>query len=180
MASSEVLEKTVAGLLEEVAAKTSAPGGGAVAALVVALGAALVEMVARFSDAQEEVAAAARLRARVAPLAQADADAYAAFLATRDEAARSRTVEVPLEVAAVGAEVAALAAGLAERGNPNLRGDAVAAALAAAAGAKVGAKLVAINLRGRADERATRARDLAAAADEAARRALSSTRPSLS
>lgn len=172
MASSDILEKTLARFLERVAAETPAPGGGAVAAVVVAMGAALVEMVARFSGAGDAVAAAQALRERAAPLAQADADAYAAFLAARDEAAHSRTVEVPLEVAAIGAEVAALAADLAERGNPNLRGDAVAAALAASAGATAGAKLVEINLEGRADERLARAREYASAASAATARAL--------
>lgn len=166
-----MLEKTLAGFLDEVAAETSAPGGGAVAAIVAALGAALAEMVARFSGAQEEAAAAQALRARASPLAQADADAYTAFLATRDDDARSRTVDVPLEIAAIGAEVAALAAGLAEKGNPNLRGDAIAAALAASAGARASATLVEINLRGRPDERRARARAYAAASSAAAERA---------
>ena len=52
------------------------------------------------------------------------------FLAARrrgtdDAGRRSRTVAVPLEVAECAAEVAALAASLAEHGNPNLRGEAV-------------------------------------------------------
>jgi formiminotetrahydrofolate cyclodeaminase len=182
LASSDLLQKTVADLFEEVASETPAPGGGAVAAVAVALGASLVEMVARFSrrsweGAESALEAAQAQRARVAPLAQADAEAYAQFLAARgrpgeEAAAHARTVEVPLEVAASGAEVAALATALAEQGNPNLRGDAVAAALAASAGAQAAAKLVEINVEGRADERLDRARELAAAAARAAERAL--------
>jgi formiminotetrahydrofolate cyclodeaminase len=169
--ASSSLEKTLAGFLEQVASRTAAPGGGAVAAVLVALGAALVEMVARFSAAEPEIKAAATLRSRVSALAQADADAYSAYLAEPSDATHSRTVAVPLEIAAIGAEVATLAADLAERGNPNLRGDAVTAALAASAGASACAALVEINVRGRADERGTRARDHARAAGTAAERA---------
>jgi formiminotetrahydrofolate cyclodeaminase len=165
------VEKSLAAFLEDVGSDTPAPGGGAVAAVMVALGAALAEMVARFSHAEDEIAAAAALRHRALPLAQADADAYAEFLATREKAAHSQTVEVPLEIAAIGAEVAALAADLAERGNPNLRGDAVTAALAASAAAGACAALVEINLRGRSDERRDRARAHAAASSAAAERA---------
>ena len=186
MASSDFLQETVAGFLEQVASETSAPGGGAVAAVSVALGASLVEMVARFSrrswdGAEAAIAAAEALRSRVAPLAQADAEAYGDFLAARRqrsddafEAAHACVVDVPLEVAATGAKVAALAAALAEHGNPNLRGDAAAAALAASAGAEIGARLVEINLSGRADRRLARAREHArdaAAASERARAA---------
>jgi methenyltetrahydrofolate cyclohydrolase len=135
------------------------------------MGAALAEMAARFSDADDGAATAAALRERVLTLAQADADAYAAFLATRDEAARARTVDVPLEIAAIGSEVGELAARLAEDGNPNLRGDAITAALAGAAGARAAAQLVEINLQGRADDRLDRARAHASAASAAADRA---------
>lgn len=166
-----MLEKTLARFLEEVAAETSAPGGGGVAALTVALGAALAEMAARFSGAEEATETARALRDRVSPLAQADADAFTEFLATRDEAARARTVDVPLEIAAVGAAVAELAAGLAAEGNRSLRGDAVAAALTASAGASTAATLVEINLAGRSDDRRARARAHAEAAAEAAARA---------
>jgi formiminotetrahydrofolate cyclodeaminase len=189
LASSDLLQKTVAELLDEIAAETAAPGGGAVAAVVVGMGAALVEMVARFSGrswdgADAALARAQALRARVAPLAQADAAAYSDLLAARRRpaddpgreealaAANARVVEVPLEVAAAAAEVAALAAILVDRGNPNLRGDAVAASLAARAGAQAAAALVEINLAGRADERLDRARDLAASSTAAAERAL--------
>jgi methenyltetrahydrofolate cyclohydrolase len=192
LASSDPLHHTLAQLLDEIASETPAPGGGAVAAIAVALAASLVEMAGRFAQriwdgGETAVSAAQALGARVAPLAQADADAYTDLLGARrrrpdDSAreralaeARSRVVEVPLEVAAIGAEVAALAAGLAERGNPNLRGDAIAAALLANAGAQVGAKLVEINVDGRADERLDRARDHVAAAAEAAERALAAS-----
>ena len=69
--------------------------------------------------------------------------------------------------------MAALAASLAERGNPNLRGEAMAAAQAASAGAAIASKLVELNLGWKPDERLDRAREHAAAAAAAAERAAS-------
>ncbi len=62
----------------------------------------------------------------------------------RDAAANASTS--PLEIAAIGAELAGLAAGLARTGNQNLAGDAIAGAALAEAAAQAAARLVAINL----------------------------------
>jgi formiminotetrahydrofolate cyclodeaminase len=182
------LERPVEELLADLAARTSAPGGGSAVALAVAFAAALVEMAARFSDDAADVAArAAALRARAAPLVQEDAEAYAAVLAamrqpaehgeqvTREAVGRALegAAAVPLEVTMLAADVAALAARLAESGNPNLRGDAACAAALAHGAARGAALLVALNLAARpGDERVVRARALASAAEEAAARAL--------
>ncbi|MBA3720150.1 MAG: cyclodeaminase/cyclohydrolase family protein, partial [Nocardioidaceae bacterium] len=66
-----MLDARVADLVDEVAARTPAPGAGAVTGLVAVLSAALAQMVARFSDDAETVAECARLRRRVEPLADA-------------------------------------------------------------------------------------------------------------
>lgn len=194
-ASPDFLERRVRDLLDDVADRTPAPAGGSVAALVVAMAAALTAMAARFSyDHWEEaggaVAQAEALRERAAPLARADAEAYGRALealrapkdgdaAARDEAigrALAEAAAVPLEIAAIATDVALLAADVAEHGNPNLRGDATAAAGLAEASARVAANLVAINLAAtEEDGRVTRARSLAAAASEAASRALALT-----
>jgi hypothetical protein len=127
----------------------------AAAALAVALAASLCAMAARLSAAQlpsarELGADAERLRDLAAPLAEADARAYAGVIAAlrlpkeADPDRRSRVVaaalaaaaDVPLQVAEAGAAVVALAARLAADGNPNLRGDAVTAGLLAEAGAR--------------------------------------------
>jgi methenyltetrahydrofolate cyclohydrolase len=188
LASSDPLQGTVVAFLDAVASETPAPGGGAVAAVAVALGAALVEMAARFSastwaGAEGALAAAQALRARAAPLAGADADAFGDYLAARRlpaddpgrpaavEEAAARAVAVPLEIAECGSEIATLAASLVEHGNPTLRGDAIAAARAASSGAAIASKLVEINLDRGPDERLDRARELAAAAARAADRA---------
>ena len=177
-----MFEKTLAGFLDEVGAKTSAPGGGAVAAVAVSLAAALAEMAAQFSSkhwerADEAVTRARELRTRAMPLADADAEAYGAVIAARGtpdyDEALSRAADVPLAIAQAGAEVAELAAELAASGNPNLRGDAATAALLAEAAARAAANLVEINLADKGgDERIARAHDLASSAGAAAMRTL--------
>jgi methenyltetrahydrofolate cyclohydrolase len=120
------------------------------------------------------------LRDRPAPLAQADAEAYRAVIAAlraRDAApgkrqmaaALSQACVVPMEVAEIGAELTAVAAAIAAGGNPNVRGDAVTAALLAAAGSRAAASLVRINLAGaEGDDRPARADRLAAEASRLA------------
>ncbi len=176
--------------LDELAAAGPAPGGGSAAALAVALAAALCAMTAELSARQlaqaPQLAAESRgLLRRAAPLAQADADAYGGVLAARRAPARpgrpreeqvsaalARACEVPLEVAELGDRVAALAADIAGRGNPAVRGDALTAAQLAAAAAQAAAALVQINLAGMpGDPRPTRAAHAARLAAQAARQA---------
>ena len=185
-----LLGRTVADLLDALAAATPAPGGGGAAALATALSAALVAMAGRYAaqaGADPEIAAlvarADSLRRAAAPLADQDAQAYRDFLAAtrlprhgdpdrraaQIAAARGRAAAVPLRIAEIGAEVAALAAVVAGRGRPMLRGDAVTAALLAGAAARAAAVLVAENLPGSPDDpRLARARALADAAAHAA------------
>jgi methenyltetrahydrofolate cyclohydrolase len=157
------LEQPLAGFLDSVASGEPTPGGGAVAAVAVALAAGLCSMAAHLSaehlaDAAELAERAERLQERVAPLAQEDATAYAHVLSAyrtpdgdpnarqeRIRRALSGAADVPLAVAEVGAMVAEIAVRLAREGNPNLRGDAVAAALLAEAGTRAAAVLVEIN-----------------------------------
>jgi len=184
--------QTVAGFCETVAAQTSAPGGGSVAAIVTAFAASLTAMAARFAteeweDAAGAAAQAEALRARVLPLADEDAKAYENFLVarrmsdevdaeTRDAAvgdALSRAADVPLAIAEAALDVASLAADLAERGNPNLRGDAATAALLTEAAVRATANLVEINLATReGDERIERARALVEMSRRISRRVL--------
>jgi formiminotetrahydrofolate cyclodeaminase len=176
------------GFLDQLAARTPAPGGGGAAAITAAMAAGLVAMAARFSEARLPGAAglaeqADELRRRAASLAEEDARAYAAVLEARrgsadDTQRRERVGEalrgaaaVPLEIAEVGARAAELAVRVADAGNPNLRGDAVTGALLAAASARSAACLVDINvglggldpgLSRRAAQAAADARDAAA------------------
>ena len=158
----DYLDLPLGELLDRVASDSPAPGGGSVAAVAVALAAGLAGMAARLStgqlsDAPELAEKADASRSRVAPLARADAESYGRVLdayrdpdpetrATRARDALSRAADVPLAVAEVGSEVAGIAARLAEEGNPNLQGDALAAVLIAGAGVRAAAALVGINL----------------------------------
>lgn len=187
-----MLEQSLATFVEEVSARTPAPGGGAVAAISVGMSASLVGMAARFSDEYFDAAydlaeKADVLRDEVVQLAQADGEAYSELLRAyriprddpgQDEAiaeAAQEAARIPLEISAYAGEVALLAARLADEGNPNLNGDAVAAALLASAAARACANLVRINLDDTAEEFGTAAGH-ARAAEAAAGRALSARR----
>jgi methenyltetrahydrofolate cyclohydrolase len=160
---SSFLDEPVRGFLDQLAARTPAPGGGGAAAVTGAMAAGLVAMAARFSatrlpGAGELADQADELRRRLAQLADMDTRAYAAVLeALRlPEGTSQREVQrqeallgaalVPLEIAGIGARVAAMAVRVAEAGNPNLRGDAVTGAVLAAASARSAASLVDINV----------------------------------
>ena len=152
-------DRSLQELLDAVAARTPAPGGGSSAATAAALAASLVEMAANFSeDAAAAFARAGQLRTRALELAEIELHAFEPVLEAlrlpRDDptradqiaAARTAASRSPLEIAQTAAEVAELAAELAHTGNPNLAGDAIAGALLAEAAAQAAARLVAINL----------------------------------
>jgi formiminotetrahydrofolate cyclodeaminase len=175
------LDLRVRELLEETAAASVTPAGGAAAAVAVGLAAALTAMAARCSreswDGSEgAVAQAEAIRARVEPLAAEDVAAYSAVLRLRregadDEAlgrALERAAEIPSGLAEAAADALELAVHVADRCDPAVRADAVAAAELARAAARIGSGIVAVNLATRpGDERAERARRLAEAADRA-------------
>lgn len=181
-AAPDYMEAPLGEFLDMVASREPAPGGGASAAVVVAIAAALSGMAARFStehlaDADGLAGRADGLRGEVALLARADAAAYGrvldAYRATRDdEEARRHTIrealseaaDVPLSIAEIGTEVGGISALLAEDGNPNLRGDAVTAAALAGAGVSAATKLVEINISSGDDERLSHAAELRAKA----------------
>lgn len=184
MASPEdFLDLSFRELAEQVAARTPAPSGGSVAALVLSLAAGLVAMASRFSEgweqAGETLAEAEALRARAAQLAGEDAVAYGRLLDARRaarsgggeqpvEAALAGVVAVPAAIAGCACRVAELGRATAELGNRNLTGDATAGALLAASCARVAARLVAINLAGHADPRLAEAETHADRAETAA------------
>lgn len=182
------LEAPLGRFLELVAADEPAPGGGAAAAVTAALAAGLVGMAARFSqpqlpDGADRAQRADRMRTEVAGLGQRDAEAYQDVLAAYrlpkepDPQARRQQIhrslehaaQVPLQIAEISAQVAVAAAELAEHGNRNLRGDALAAVFLADAAARAATELVRLNaelggLGSDLVERATRAVHTTAAA----------------
>jgi methenyltetrahydrofolate cyclohydrolase len=180
---------TIDTFLEQLAARVPAPGGGATAALHAAQAAALLAMVARYSDSAryadhaEEIATitstADRLRHNALGLAEEDAAAFTAVTeayrlpkGTSDEAAaRSEAIatslvaaaRVPAVVVAVADQVLGLAEQLLPIGNRTVVSDVAAAAEAARAAATTARVNVEVNLGGIKDP-ATRG-ELAAAID---------------
>jgi formiminotetrahydrofolate cyclodeaminase len=191
--AADLLDAPLRDVLDTLAGEGPAPGGGSAAAIVVAMAAGLVTMVARASkehwaEAGGVIGQAESFRARVAPLAQADADAYSEALGklrNRDElearyrdqkleAALDLAAEIPLQIAEAGSDLASLAALLVENGNPEVRADAAVASVLAEGGTRAAAKLVEINLGATEDDpRVRHARLLVSVAGEAAERALS-------
>lgn len=146
--------------LGELAERSPAPGGGAVAALCAASAAALLEMVANYTtgkkwadreDAMKAIVAeVAELRAQAAQLAVDDAAAFGAVgeayalpkatdeeKATRSAAIQKATLgaaEPPVQVGRLAVRLVAIADGMVDPANPNVVSDVgVAAATARAA-----------------------------------------------
>jgi formiminotetrahydrofolate cyclodeaminase len=158
-------------LLNKIASKEPAPASGSACGAVVAAASALLEKAARLSGKQwtganDALERAHTLRVESFGLIEEDAQAYLAFVeAVRSrkdvETAHARTVDVPLRMIRAAAEVAELAVQLANHGNPNLRADAVVAAILASAAAESGLTLISVNLRDSDDARLAMAEKLA-------------------
>ncbi len=188
----DLLDAPVGELLDALAGENPAPGGGSAAAIAVAMAAGLVAKVARASqgywdEAGGVIGQAESFRARVAPLAQSDAEAYEDALSAlrgreelseryRDQqlrAALERSAEIPVRIAEAGSDLACLAALLVENGNPEVRVDAAAAAILAESGARVAAQLVETNLGATVDDpRVRHVESLVEVATDASERAL--------
>jgi formiminotetrahydrofolate cyclodeaminase len=166
-------ERSLREYLEAVAEGTATPGGGSVAGIVGALGAALGEMVANLTLGRERYAGSAEtlrpardrltaLRGVLTEAATADERAYAAYRAAsalprataEQKAARSAAVQhalaaatdVPLAMARAAVETAEILEVVAQAGNPHVRSDAALGAVLAGAALR-GALL---NVRGNA------------------------------
>jgi len=166
--------------LTELASSAPVPGGGSVAGFEVAMGAALIHMVAeltfgreRFAPVQDEIAVirerAERLQAQARSLVDADIEAFLRVSeamklprgSDQEKAARRIEVQNALE-GAVGPPVATmktaydlmkLAGQLAPIGNPNVISDVGSAALSIDAGYYAAKLNVEINLAAIKDER---------------------------
>ena len=157
-----VPHRVLSSLLEDLAAKTPAPGGGAAASIAGALAAALAGMVVAYSVEKKSLAphrpalasAADRLaetRSALLTLADEDAAAYAALNELRrlepghprrvaeEPGAVRRAVETPGRVLDLAIELLGLVDGLVDVSNRGLRSDlAIAAVLAEACAASAG------------------------------------------
>jgi formiminotetrahydrofolate cyclodeaminase len=140
-----VSERQVGEFLAALGERTPAPASGAAAALTGAFAASLVELAARFADDDGAIIRAKALSRRLTQLADEDAAAYEAFVATRSDEARHRTIEVPEEIALNAGEVERLAGQVGSQLTSSVAGDAEAAAELARAAARVARRLAELN-----------------------------------
>jgi formiminotetrahydrofolate cyclodeaminase len=167
-----VRDETVEAFLGQLAARVPAPGGGATAALHAAQAAALVAMVARYSNgARYDADLMARIRTEAdelrdeaLTLAEADAEAFGAVSAayqlpketTELLQARSSAIaealigaaRPPADVIRTARRLIELTEGLLPAGNRNVITDVAAAAEAARAAAVTARVNIEVNLRG--------------------------------
>lgn len=177
--SDKLTEKTLVDFLDALASSAPAPGGGSVAALSGALGAALVSMVcnltlgkSKYADVQDEISVllerSEMLRHQLTNLLEADVQAYtgvskaygmpratdgekAARSAAIQEALKGATV-VPMQVAGACVNVLELCTPAAEMGNVYAVSDAGVAAVMAEGGLRSAALNVVININAIKDQ----------------------------
>ena len=99
------IDMTLRDFLAALGARTPSPASGSGTAIAGAIAAAVAELAARFSDEEAATAKLQALRTELAKLADEDAAAYAAFMETRSDEDRNRTIDVPLAIAEAAAAV---------------------------------------------------------------------------
>ena len=174
-----IKDKPVQSFLDELASKASTPGGGSAAAIMGAMGAALVSMVANLTvgkknyedvdaEMQSLLADSEKLRDQLTDMIKADVDVFGQVMAAygmaketdEEKSARSTAIQaalkaatdVPLDCARLCAEVIRLCQPMAEKGNTNVISDAGVAVLAAEAALRSAALNVYINIGGIKDQ----------------------------
>ena len=175
----KLVEQRVIDFVAATASKEPTPGGGAIAALTAATGAALAEMVANLTfgkkgyeeiqDEMEELQTKAEaIRKRMLELSQADADVFNIFMnalglpknTDEEKAARTAAIQqaykdaamVPFEIGELANQIFDLAELASRKGNQNLITDGIIAAINARAAVKSAFLNVRINLSGIKDE----------------------------
>lgn len=170
-----IKDQSVQTFLDELASSAPTPGGGGAAAVMGAMGAALVSMVCNLTVGKEKYAAveadmrsvlekAEDLRRRLAGMVKDDVDVFNKVMGAyglpkqtdEEKAARSDAIQaalkeaatVPLDCAKLCAEVIRLSHEAAQKGNLNVISDAGVAVLAAYAALKSAALNVYINVGG--------------------------------
>lgn len=175
----KLVEQRVIDFVAATASKEPTPGGGAIAALTAATGAALAEMVANltfgkkgYEAVQTEMevlqAKAEEIRNRMLELSQADADVFTIFMkalglpknTNEEKAIRTAAIQqaykdaamVPFEIGELANQIFDLAEQASRKGNQNLITDGIIAAINARAAVKSAFLNVRINLSGIKDE----------------------------
>ena len=174
-----LVEQRVVDFVAATASKEPTPGGGAIAALTGATGAALAEMVANLtfgkkgyeevqSEMEELQTKAEAIRNRMLELSQADADVFNIFMnalglpknTDEEKIARTAAIQqaykdaamVPFEIGELAYQIFELAELASSKGNQNLITDGIIAAINARAAVKAAFLNVRINLSGIKDE----------------------------
>ena len=175
----KLVEQRVIDFVAATASKAPTPGGGAIAALTAATGAALAEMVANLTfgkkgyeavqtEMEELQAKAEAIRKRMLELSQADADVFNIFMnalglpknTDEEKAARTAAIQqaykdaamVPFEIGELANQIFDLAELASRKGKQNLITDGIIAAINARAAVKSAFLNVRINLSGIKDE----------------------------
>jgi formiminotetrahydrofolate cyclodeaminase len=172
-------DKPIQQFLDELASKAPTPGGGSAAAIMGAMGAALVSMVCNLTvgkknyegvegEMKEVLEQAEHLRTRLTDMVRADVEVFdkvmGAYGLPKDtdeqKQARSQAIQsalkaatdVPLECARACAEVVKLSKTVAEKGNRNVVSDAGVAVVAGYAALRSAALNVHVNAGAIKDE----------------------------
>ena len=174
-----LVEQRVIDFVAATASKEPTPGGGAIAALTGATGAALAEMVANLtfgkkgyeevqSEMEELQTKSEVIRNRMLELSQADADVFNIFMnalglpknTDEEKIARTAAIQqaykdaamVPFKIGELAYQIFDLAELASRKGNQNLITDGIIAAINARAAVKAAFLNVRINLSGIKDE----------------------------
>jgi len=166
--SIDLQTNSIESFLDSLAAKTSTPGGGAVAAITGAQGCALISMVCQFStnfeDATQMDNRAQQARASFLNLAQADIEAFNMVMAAqaqpKDEIGREQNIQSSLLQAAEAPRAMMVLANsliddtltLLQRGNRNLSTDTGMAAILIETTIRSAELNILVNLKSISDE----------------------------
>ena len=159
----KLVEQRVIDFVAATASKEPTPGGGAIAALTAATGAALAEMVANLTfgkkgyeavqtEMEELQAKAEAIRERMLELSQANTDEEKAARTAAIQQAYKDAAMVPFEIGELANQIFDLAELASRKGNQNLITDGIIAAINARAAVKSAFLNVRINLSGIKDE----------------------------
>jgi len=175
-----LIDKKVSNFLDELASSSPTPGGGSVAALAGALGAALISMVGnltvgkkKYEDVEKDIkkiiSSSEKLRYELSQLTEEDVKAFNNFMATykmpkgtKDEKkVRAEKIQdslikaarVPLKTAYKCLDIMILSQEIAEKGNINVISDAGVAVLMSEAALESAILNVKINLKMIKDEK---------------------------
>jgi len=175
-----LIDKKINNFLDELASNSPTPGGGSVAALAGALGAALISMVGnltigkkKYEDVEEDIkkiiSSSEKLRYELSQLIEEDVKVFNNFMATykmpketedekkiraeKIQESLIKAAKIPLRVAYKCLDILSLSKEVAEKGNINVVSDAGVAVLMAEAALESAILNVRVNMKMIRDEK---------------------------